>query len=346
MYRVGFDGTGLRLLTPENADHDIRVSPSGTYFIDTYSRRDTIPVTVVRNVDGRVVQTLEEGDITRLLEAGWRWPVSFNVKARDGVTDLYGLLFFPSDFDPGATYPVIDYVYPGPQVGPIGFRGFTVSAARGNAHALAELGFIVFSIDAMGTPLRSKAFHDTYYGNMGDNGIPDHIVALRQLARRYPQIDLDRVGIFGHSGGGFASTDAILRYPDFFKVAVSSAGNHDNRSYDYTWGEKYQGLVKKDDDGTDSFDSQANQNLAENLKGKLLLMYGTLDDNVHPNATLLVIDELIKHNKDFDLIVMPNRNHGYANEPYVVRRTWDYFVKHLRGEEPPREFKLRQEQGN
>lgn len=215
---------------------------------------------------------------------------------------------------------------------------------RGNAHALAELGFIVFAIDALGTPLRSKAFHDSYYGDMGDNGIPDHIVALRQLARRYPQMDLDRVGIFGHSGGGFASTDAMLRYPDFYKVAVSSAGNHDNRSYDYTWGEKYQGLVEQNDDGTDGFDSQANQNLAENLKGKLLLMYGTLDDNVHPNATLLLIDELIEHNKDFDLIVMPNRNHGYSNDPYVVRRTWDYFVRHLRGEEPPHQFKLSREQ--
>lgn len=344
LYRVGFDGTGLRLLTPEDADHDIRVSPGGGYFIDTYSRRDTVPVTVVRGVDGRIIQTLEEGDVTALLESGWRWPTSFTVKARDGVTDLYGLLFFPSDFDPDSSYPVIDYVYPGPQVGPIGSRGFTPSA-RGNAHALAELGFIVFSIDAMGTPLRSKAFHDSYYGNMGDNGIPDHIVALRQLARRYPQMDLDRVGIFGHSGGGFASTDAILRYPGFFKVAVSSAGNHDNRSYDYTWGEKYQGLLRPNDDGTDSFDSQANQNLAGNLEGKLLLMYGTLDDNVHPNATLLVIDQLIEHNKDFDLIVMPNRNHGYANDPYVVRRTWDYFVRHLRGEEPPREFELGQEGG-
>ena len=343
LYRVAFDGSELRLLTPEDADHDIRVSPSGSYFVDTYSRRDTIPVTVVRGLDGRVSQTLEEGDVSQLLAAGWQWPVPFTVKARDGVTDLHGLLFFPSHFDPEEKYPVVDYVYPGPQVGPIGFRSFTVNA-RGNAHALAELGFIVFSIDAMGTPLRSKAFHDSYYGNMGDNGIPDHIVALRQLALRYPQMDLDRVGIFGHSGGGFASTDAILRYPDFFKVAVSSAGNHDNRSYDYTWGEKYQGLVEQNDDGTDGFDSQANQNLAENLKGKLLLMYGTLDDNVHPNATLLLINELIEHNKDFDLIVMPNRNHGYANEPYVIRRTWDYFGRHLRGEEPPHQFKLSQEQ--
>ena len=175
-------------------------------------------------------------------------------------------------------------------MGPIRSRQASVSPA-GNAPALAELGFVVFVIDAMGTPVRNKAFHDAYYGNMTDNGIPDHIAALRQLGSRYPQLDLGRVGIFGHSGGGFSSTDALLSYPDFFKVAVSSAGNHDNRSYDFTWGEKYQGLLVKKPDGTDSFDSQANQRLAKNLEGKLLLMYGTLDDNVHPNANLLVIDD-------------------------------------------------------
>ena len=206
---------------------------------------------------------------------------------------------------------------------------------------MAELGFIVFMVDAMGSPGRSKAFHDAYYGNMHDNGIPDHVAAIRQLASRHPQMDLDRVGIFGHSGGGFSSTDAMLSYPDFFKVAVSTAGNHDNRSYDYTWGEKYQGLLTENPDGTDSFDSQANQNYAANLKGKLLLMYGTLDDNVHPNATLMVVDALIEAGKDFDMIVYPNGNHGFGGEPYVIRRTWDYFVEHLLGEEPPREYPLR-----
>jgi len=189
--------------------------------------------------------------------------------------------------------------------------------------------------------LRSKAFHDSYYGNMGDNGLPDHIAAIQLLASKFRYIDVTRVGIFGHSGGGFASTDAILRYPDFFKVAVSSAGNQDNRSYDYTWGEKYQGVLKKSATGGDNFDSQANQNLAKNLKGRLLLMYGTLDDNVHPNATLLVVDELIKANRNFDMLVLPNRNHGFGGEPYVVRRTWDYFVKYLLGVEPPADFEIR-----
>ena len=338
-YRASLDGSRIELLTPEDADHDVRMSPDGRWLVDTYSRFDVPPVTVLRDRTGRVVQTVEEADVTALLESGWPYPKPFTAKGRDGTTDVHGVLYFPSDFDESASYPVVDYVYPGPQTGPIGPRSFTVNP-RGNAQALAELGFIVFLVDAFGTPARSKAFHDSYYGNMGDNGIPDHIAALRQLSRQYPQMDLGRVGIFGHSGGGFASTGAILRHPDFFKVAVSSAGNHDNRSYDYTWGEKYQGLLVENGDGSDNFDSQANHLLAENLEGKLLLMYGTLDDNVHPNATLLVIDELIDANKDFDLIVLPNRNHGYANEPYVVRRTWDYFVRHLRGEEPPREFRF------
>ena len=341
LYRVGLDGSGLRLLTPENSDHDIQVSPSGRYFIDTYSRRDTVPVTVVRDRDGRVLQTVEVGDVTSLVDAGWKPPRPFRVKGRDGVTDVYGYLYFPSNFDPKERYPVIDYIYPGPQIGSVGTYGFTTSPA-GEVQAMAELGFVVFTVDAMGTPLRAKSFHDAYYGNMGDNGIPDHIAALKHLARLHPQMDLDRVGIYGHSGGGFASTDAILRYPDFFKVAVSSAGNHDQRGYHFPWGEKYHGLLVPDSTaGGDNYDSQANQNLAQNLRGRLLLTYGTLDDNVHPNMTLLLVNELIKHNKDFDMLVLPNRNHEYAREPYMIRRTGDYFVQHLLGQTPPREYEIR-----
>lgn len=340
LYSVNLDGTGLTLLTPEEADHAVTESPSGRFFLDTYSRRDMAPVTVVRGPTGQIRQTVEEADISDLLATGWQPPTPFKVKGRDGVTDVYGYLYFPTDFDPEKKYPVVDYVYPGPQVGPIGFRGFSLGGWAGQ-HSLPELGFIVFSIDALGTPVRSKAFHDGYYGNMGDNGIPDHIAALKQLAMTYPQLDLDRVGIFGHSGGGFASTDALLRYPDFFKVAVSGAGNHDNRSYLFSWGERYQGLLVRDTvKGGDNYDSQANQNLAANLEGKLLLSYGSLDDNVHPNNTLLVIQELIRHNKDFDLFVMPNRNHGHAGEPYSIRRTWDYFVEHLLGATPPHQYKM------
>ena len=334
LYRVNLDGSGLQRLTPERADHAVSISPDGRYVIDTWSRRDTVPTTVVRDRTGRPVMTVARGDVSELLAAGWTWPVPYSAKARDGVTDVYGFLYLPSDFAEGTTYPVVDYIYPGPQVGPIGFRNFTAEPL-GEARALAELGFVVFTIDAMGTPGRSKAFHDSYYGRLADNGIPDHIAAMRQLAARFPQMDLGRVGIVGHSGGGFSSTRAILQFPDFFKVAVSGAGNHDNRSFGFYWGERYQGLLVRDSAGSDNYDAQANHTLAGNLRGKLMLSYGTLDDRVHPNATLLLIDALIANNKDFDLVVMPNRNHGYASEGYIIRRGWDFLVRHLLGAEPP-----------
>ncbi|MDQ6828698.1 MAG: S9 family peptidase [Gemmatimonadota bacterium] len=339
LYRVKLDGTGLQLLTPENADHAVSLSPSGAYFVDGYSAMDTIPITIVRRLDGTFVREVQRGDVRQLAAIGWRHPIPFTVKARDGMTDLYGLLFRPSTFDSTKSYPIIDHIYPGPQTGPIGNRDFG-AALRGTGSALAELGFFVIELDAMGTPFRSKAFHDAYYGNMGDNGIADHVAAIKQLAALYPQIDQSRVGIFGHSGGGFSSTDAILRYPDFFKVAVSSAGNHDQRSYDYTWGEKYQGLLTQRPDSTDNYDSQSNWRIADRLKGKLMLMYGTLDDNVHPVATQLLIDALIKANKDFELVVLPNRNHSFASEPYAIRRSWDFFVRHLLGSEPPPAYPL------
>jgi dipeptidyl-peptidase 4 len=335
LYRARLDGSGIELLTPEDADHDVRMSPSGRWIVDTRSTRTSEPVTVLRAADGREVMVLEEADFSALLARGWSWPRPFTVKARDGATDLYGMLYLPAGYDPAGSYPVVDYIYPGPQVGPIGFRQAD-PAPGGDPHALAQLGFFVFTIDAMGTPYRSKAFHDAYFGDLADNGLPDHVTAIRQLGLEYPAMDLDRVGIFGHSGGGFSSTRAILRYPEFFKVAVSRAGNHDNRSFGYYWGEKYHGLVADVQDGGDSYDTQANQNIADRLVGKLLLMYGTLDDRVHPNANLLLIDALIDANIDFDLVVLPNRNHGFGSEPYVIRRTWDHLVRHLHGVEPPR----------
>jgi dipeptidyl aminopeptidase/acylaminoacyl peptidase len=339
LYRAGFDGSATELLTPEDANHVIRFSPSGKYIVDTYSRIESAPVTVLRSaLDGRVLRELEKADVTPLKQLGWTPARVFSTKARDGITDIYGTMFLPSNFDSTKTYPIIDHIYPGPQVGSVGNWSWSTG---GEERALAELGFVVVEIDHLGTPLRSKAFHDNYYGNFGDNGLPDHIAAIKQLAAQHSWIDIDKVGIYGHSGGGFASTDAILRYPDFFKVAVSGAGNHDNRSYNIYWAEKYQGLLRKDSvSGKDNFDGSANKNMAANLKGHLLLMHGDMDDNVHPANTIQVINELIKANKDFDFIIAPDRSHG-LNETYFVRRRWDYFVRWLLDVDPPREFEIR-----
>lgn len=338
-YSIRFDGTNETLLTPEAADHAIELSPSGRFFVDSYSTPETPPVTVLRRASGELVLELERADISQLLATGWTPPMSFTVKARDGVTDLYGLMFRPSRFDPSRKYPIINNIYPGPQTGSVGSRSF--ASARGDAQALAELGFIVVKIDGMGTPGRSRTFHEAYYGNMGDNTLPDQVAGMKELASRHPWIDLDRAGIYGHSGGGFATAGAMLRYPDFFKVGVASAGNHDNRIYEDDWGEKWQGLLVRNADGTTNYDDQANQTHAQNLKGKLLLAHGTMDTNVPPDSTLLLVDALIRHNKDFDLIMFPNRGHGFGNEPYMVRRRWDYFVRHLLGAEPPPNYTMR-----
>ena len=247
-------------------------------------------------------------------------------------------MYRPTNFDPSKKYPIVNSIYPGPQSGSVGTRSFVPG---GDKQALAELGFIVVSIDGMGTPGRSKSFHAAYYGDMGDNTLPDQVAAMKALAAQYPWIDLDRAGIYGHSGGGYAAAAAMFRFPDFFKVGVSQAGNHDNRNYEDDWGEKWQGLLQTRPDGTTNYDNQANQNHAKHLKGKLLLAHGTMDANVPPYNTLLVVDALIKANKDFDLILFPNRGHGFGSEPYMVRRRWDYFVRHLLGAEPPREFELK-----
>ena len=337
-YKIRIDGTGLTLLTPEDADHEIALAPSGQYFVDTYSKPDAPPVTVLRDLDGKTIVTLETADVSRLRATGWKPPMPITVKARDGKTDLYGLLYLPTNLDRGKKYPIVNHIYPGPQTGSVGGRGF--SPARGDAQALAELGFVVVEIDGMGTPWRSKSFHDAYYGKMGDNTLPDQVAGMKELAQRYPWIDINRAGIYGHSGGGFAAADAMFRYPDVFKVGISEAGNHDQREYEDDWGERYQGLLARTPDASDSYAPEANQLLAKNLKGKLLLAHGTMDDNVPPYNTLLVVNELIKANKNFDLILLPNRAHGFGNEAYMIRRRWDYFVKYLLGAEPPREYEI------
>ena len=348
LYKVNFDGTELTCLTPEKGSHKINPSPDWNYFVTTYSSTMNPPVSVLKNRDGNIIHELSKSDLSSLDQTDWQNPIEFSVKARDGVTDLYGIMYIPSFYNENDKYPVLNYIYPGPQSGSVGNYSFYV--AKRDFQALAELGFVVVSVDAMGTPGRSKSFHDAYYGNIGDNGLPDNISAIEQLSKRYKSMDTDRVGIWGHSGGGFASTAALLRYPDFYDVAVSSSGNHDNRNYEADWGEKWHGLLTPSDlDTQDSksdfdilktnYDIQANQLFVGNLKGKLLIAHGMLDDNVPPSNTMIVVDALIKSNKDFDLILFPNKRHGYGDmNNYMMRRKWDYFVKHLKGLNPPKGY--------
>lgn len=339
LYRVSMDGSEPELLTPEEANHVVSLSPQKKYLLDSWSRPDVPQQHAVRNLDGTIAVDLGKADLSELLATDWQPPEPFSVKARDNETDLHGLLYKPSNFDPSKSYPILNYLYPGPQSGSVGTRSFLPS--RGDKQALAELGFIVVEVDAMGTPGRSKSFHDAYYGNMGDNGLPDQITTIRQLAARNPWMDVDRVGIWGHSGGGYASTGAILRYPDFYKVAVSGAGNHDNRNYEDDWAEKWQGLFTDNPDGTTNYDNQSNILLAENLKGKLLLAHGLMDDNVPASNTLLLVEALVEANKDFDLVVFPNEGHGFGRgRTYWMRRRWDYFVEHLLGAAPPKEYEF------
>ena len=343
-FRTTLDGKGPAvLLTPDVGTHTIRLSPDNKYLIDTYSTADTPPVTALRDAKGKLVMELERADISKLVATGWKPPILFNVKAADGKTDIYGQLYRPTNFDSTRKYPIINQAYPGPQGGSVGGRGF--SAAHGDKQALAELGFVVVSIDGRGSgPGRSKSFQDHYYGAMGrDNTLPDQVAGMQNLAKRYSWIDIDRAAMWGHSGGGFITADAMFRYPDFFKVGISESGNHDQRNYEDDWGERYQGLVVRGaDGGVDSYHQEANQTLAANLKGKLLLAHGTADDNVPVDNTMLVVDALIKAGKDFDLLLIPNAAHGYgAAGNYMMRRRWDYFITHLMGAIPPKEYVIK-----
>jgi dipeptidyl-peptidase 4 len=340
LYRVDFTGKNLKLLTPEDANHEINFSADKKYFIDTYSKPDVPPVTVVRDANGKLITTVEKADITKLIAMGWKAPEPITVKSHDGKWDLYGLLFTPTHLDINKKYPVVNYIYPGPQGGGVGSRSF--ATARSDHQALAELGFIIVIIDGTCNPDRSKSFHDVCYGNMADNTLEDQIAGIQQLAKIHSYMDLDRVGVWGHSGGGFATAAAMFRYPDFYKVGISESGNHDNRNYEDDWGERYIGLLEKTTNGKTNYEVQANQLYAANLKGKLLLAHGGMDDNVPPYNTYLVADALIKANKDFDLVIFPNARHGYGTDSYyMMRRRWDYFVKNLMGAEPPKEFKIK-----
>lgn len=341
LYRIGFDGKGLTLLTPEKGTHAVELSPSQNFFFDTYSQPDVPTVSVVRDLNGKLVMTIEKSDISRLKATGWKPPTVITVKSAEGKFDLYGLMYTPTQLDSNKKYPVINYIYPGPSGGSIGDRWDFTPAMRDN-QALAELGFVVVLIEGTCNPLRSKEFHDLCYGNMAANTLEDQVSGMKQLAARYHFIDLDRIGIWGHSGGGFATAAAMFRYPDFFKVGISESGNHDNRNYEDDWGERYIGLLKKGANGKSNYDDQANENYAKNLKGKLMLAHGMMDDNVPPQNTLLVIDALEKANKDFDLVIFPNARHAYGEMSlYMMRRRWDYFVKNLLGVNPPKEYELK-----
>ena len=340
LYRIDFSGKNLLLLTPSDGNHTVRFSPDGKYFTDTYSQPNVPPVSELRDVKGKLITTLEKTDIARLITTGWKAPTPFSVKSADNGWDLYGIMHTPMSLNANEKYPIVVYIYPGPQGGSVGSWNF--SAARSDNQALAELGFIVVALEGSCNPERSKSFHDACYGSMSENTLPDQIAGLKQLQTRFPFLDLDRVGIWGHSGGGYATASAMFQYPDFFKVGISESGNHDNRNYEDDWGERYIGLEVKNDKGISNYELQANQIIAKNLKGKLLLAHGGMDDNVPPYNTYLVTDALVKANKDFDLIVFPNARHGFgADSYYMMRRRWDYFVQHLMKATPPSEFQIK-----
>ena len=345
LHAVSLDGGAPRLLTPEDAEHGewppwVDFSPDGRYFVDRFSRIDQPPRTVLRKSSGELVARIVEADVSPLLASGWRYPERFTAKASDGETVLHGMIVLPHDFDPADKYPVVESIYPGPQATRTP-RGFTDVVGE-STRCLADLGFVVFTVDGPGTPGRSKAFLDAQYGRAWPAGLADHVAVLAQLAETRPYMDLGRVGIYGHSAGAYAAVRAMLEYPDLYRVGVASAGNHDQALTNVTWGERWVGPY-----AGPGWDTQANRTLAGNLRGKLLLVTGDLDDNVNPAATLQLVDALVDANRDFDLLVLPNRNHDFAatwgtwhEDPYFTRRRWDYFVEHLMGEQPPSGYQV------
>jgi dipeptidyl-peptidase 4 len=333
--RVDLDGGGFARLTDDLDDHAVRAAPSGRYLVDVASLSDRPPVAVVRDQTGRVVVELERADVAALEQAGWTPPERFTVKAADGSTDIYGLLWRPHGFDPDQRYPIIDRIYPGPhsQHAPPGFD----NTGTGDFEAYAALGFAVVSVDGRGTPGRSKEFHDASYGHIDDfGGLDDHVAAIVELGRRYPWLDTDRVGITGNSAGGSAAVRAVLAYPDFYRVAVGVSGCHDPRLQLPWWGEVYQGPFDPE-----LYRRCVNAELVENLRGKLLLIHGELDDNALPYQTLALVDALIDANKDFELLMVPGVGHTmFHREAYVTRRKWDFFVRNLMNASPPAGYEL------
>ncbi len=332
LFRVNYDGSGLKQLDPKGFNGEFSLSDDRRFFTTTYSRVDAAPVSELYSTDGRKVMDLQAVDIEPLKAVGYCYPEPFVVKAADGITDLHGVMYKPYDFDPNKKYPIIEYVYPGPQTEAVEQSWYHPQV---RTDRLAQLGFIVITVgNRGGHPDRSKWYHNYGYGNMRDYGLKDKVVAAQQLAARHSFIDIERVGIHGHSGGGFMSTAAILMYPDFFDVAVSCAGNHDNNIYNRWWSEKHHGIMEKEKDGEIEFEYRitANPEIASRLKGHLLLVHGDIDENVHPGNTLRVVNALIRSNKRFDMLILPGQRHGFGDmNEYFFWRMADYFSEHLLG---------------
>ncbi|MBL7134176.1 MAG: DPP IV N-terminal domain-containing protein [Phycisphaerae bacterium] len=323
---VDFDGRGLVVLTRGDGTHSIEYSPDGRYFIDRYSRVDLPPVTQLgRTSDGELICELERADWGELLKVGWKPPIRFTAKGRDGKTNIHGVIYRPAKFDPKAKYPVIECIYAGPHGStvPKGFRDHYGPQSTG------ELGFILVQIDGMGTSNRSKAFHDVCWKNLADAGLPDRVLWMKAAARKYPFMDITRVGIYGGSAGGQNAAAAVMTHGDFYKVAVADCGCHDNRMDKIWWNEQWMGWPVGP-----HYPANSNVTLAKGLKGKLLLIVGELDRNVDPASTMQVVNALIEADKDFDLLVIPGAGHGAAGSRYGRRRQADYFVRHLLGVEP------------
>ncbi len=337
-YKVNFDGTGLKLLNPGEFEHAMNMNDGKSFFVDNFSRVNAGPKSVLYAADGRKVMDLETTDMSSLMAAGYKFPQTFKVKADDGITDIYGVMYKPFDFDSTKKYPVIEYVYPGPQTEAVN-KAFSRGMDR--TERLANLGFVVITMgNRGGHPSRSKWYHNFGYGNLRDYGLADKKACAEQLADRYPYIDINRVGIHGHSGGGFMSTAAMLVYPEFFKVAVSSSGNHDNSIYNRWWSEQHHGVKETISDKGDTsflYNIEKNQDLVKNLKGHLMLSTGDIDNNVHPGGTTRVANALIKANKRFDLVILPGQRHGYADmTEYFFWRMADYFTQYLMGDKTER----------
>ena len=334
LYKVNLDGTGLTQITKGDFFHQVEVDDDARFMVDNYSRIDTVPMCVLLDNAGNKVMDIQESDFSQLFANGYKFPELFKVKAADGITDLYGVMYKPFDFDSTKVYPIIDYVYPGPQVEAV-YYPFTRMSVR--TDRLAQAGFIVISVGQRGGhPSRSKWYHNYGYGNMRDYPLADHKYAIEQLANRYDFIDINKVGIHGHSGGGFMTTAAMCQYPDFFKVGVSCAGNHDNTIYNRWWSETHHGVketVSEQGDTTFVYKIGTNPEIAKNLKGHLLLVHGDIDDNVHPGNTTRVVDALIRAGKRFDMLMLPQQRHSFGDmNEYFYWRLVDYFSEHLKGQ--------------